>query len=65
MLTGSPLNISDLDTLSQKRVYLHPYLHELISRRSAWTKPTPQKEPYTYRMLSSCTLQGYYVRFPK
>ena len=39
--------------MPQKKAYLHPYLHELISQRSAWTQPTPRKEPYTYRMLAT------------
>ncbi len=47
ILIGSKLNIYDLDTLSQKRVYLHPYLHELITQRAVWTKPKARKEPYT------------------
>jgi hypothetical protein len=53
ILIGSKLNIYDLDTLSQKRVYLHPYLHELITQRAVWTKPKARKEPYTYRMLAT------------
>jgi hypothetical protein len=53
ILSGSRLDISDLDSVSQKKVYLHPYLHELISQRSAWTKPAARKEPYTYRMLAT------------
>ena len=51
ILLGSKLNIYNLDTLAQKRVYLHPYLHELITQRAVWTKPKTRKEPYTYRML--------------
>jgi hypothetical protein len=59
ILIGSKLNIYDLDTLAQKRVYLHPYLHELITQRAVWTKPKPRKEPYTYRMLAT---QARYLR---
>jgi hypothetical protein len=32
VLSGKRINIYDLDTLSQKRVFLHPYLHEIISQ---------------------------------
>jgi hypothetical protein len=53
LLQGKPLTIYDVATLSQKKVYLHPYLHELISQRSNWTQPKPRKEPYKYRMLST------------
>jgi hypothetical protein len=53
VLSGARINIYDLDTLSQKRVFLHPYLHELISQRTTWSKPKPRKEPYTYRMLAT------------
>jgi hypothetical protein len=53
LLKGSPLTIYDLSTLTQKKAYLHPYLHELISQRSAWIQPKPRKEPYTYRMLAT------------
>jgi hypothetical protein len=31
ILTGSPLQIYDIATLSQKKAYLHPYLQERIS----------------------------------
>jgi hypothetical protein len=53
ILTGSPLQIYDIATLSQKKAYLHPYLQELILQRSNWTQPKPRKEPYTYRMLAN------------
>jgi hypothetical protein len=53
ILIRSKLNIYDLDTLAQKRVYLHPYLRELITQRAVWMKPKPHKEPYTYRMLAT------------
>jgi hypothetical protein len=53
LLTGSPLQIYDIPTLSQKKAYLHPYLQELISQQSNWTQPKPCKEPYTYRMLAN------------
>jgi len=57
LLTGTMPQYFDLATLSQKRVYLHPYLHDKIAQRLTWAKPTPQKEPFTYRMLSihACT----------
>jgi hypothetical protein len=55
LLTGSPLQIYDIATLSQKKAYLHPYLQELISQRSKWTQPKPRKEPYTYCMLANQT----------
>ena len=42
----------DPATLSQKRIYLHPYLHDKIAQRTTWTKPQLQKEPFTYRMLA-------------
>jgi hypothetical protein len=53
LLQGKPFTIYDIATLSQKKAYLHPYLHELISQRSNWTQPKPRKEPYTYRMLAT------------
>jgi hypothetical protein len=53
LLIGSPLTITDPSTLLQTKPYLHPYLHELISQRSAWVQPKPRKEPYTYRMLAT------------
>jgi hypothetical protein len=53
LLTGSPLQIYDISTLSKKKAYLHPYLQELILQRSNWTQPKPRKEPYTYRMLAN------------
>jgi hypothetical protein len=53
LLMGSPLTITDLATLSQKRAHLHPYIQELISQHSNWAQPKPRKEPYTYRMLAT------------
>jgi hypothetical protein len=53
LLTGSPLQIYDIATLSQKKAYLHPYLQELILQQSNWTQPKSWKEPYTYRMLAN------------
>jgi hypothetical protein len=53
LLTGRPCTYYDLATLSMKRVALHPYLHEQISQRAAWTKPQPRKEPFTYLMLAT------------
>jgi hypothetical protein len=53
LLTGTPLTIIDPTTNLQKKAYLHPYIHELISQRAAWSQPTPRKEPYTYRMLAT------------
>jgi hypothetical protein len=53
LLTGSPISIMDLATMSQKKAHLHPYIQELISQRSAWAQPKPRKEPYTYRMLAT------------
>jgi hypothetical protein len=52
LLTGKMPQYFDPATLSQKRIYLHPYLHDKIAQRLTWAKPTPQKEPFTYRMLS-------------
>jgi hypothetical protein len=51
LLTGTMPQYFDAATLSQKKIYLHPYLHEKISQRTVWTKPTLQKEPFTHRML--------------
>jgi hypothetical protein len=45
VLVGSTLNIYDFDMLLQKRIYLHPYLRELILQQAVWTKPKPHKEP--------------------
>jgi hypothetical protein len=42
------LNIYDPATLLQKRIYMHPYLHELILQRPVWTKLKLQKEVYIY-----------------
>jgi hypothetical protein len=42
------LNIYDPATLLQKRIYMHPYLHELILQRAVWTKLKLQKEVYIY-----------------
>jgi hypothetical protein len=53
LLTGFPLQIYDIATLSQKKACLHPYLQELISQGSNWTQPKPRKESYTYRMLAN------------
>jgi hypothetical protein len=53
LLTGRPCTYYDSATLSMKRVALHPYLHEQISQRAAWTKPQPRKEPFTYLMLAT------------
>jgi hypothetical protein len=53
LLTGLPVTVYDLATMSQKKAYLHPYLQELISQRSNWTQPKPRKEPYTYRMIAT------------
>jgi hypothetical protein len=53
LLTGSPMTITDLATLTQKKAHMHPYLQELISQRSHWAQPKPRKEPYTYRMLAT------------
>ena len=52
LLTGTKPQYFDPATLSQKRIYLHPYLHDKIAQRLTWSKPTPQKEPFTYRMLA-------------
>jgi hypothetical protein len=52
LLTGRPCTYYDAATLSMKRVALHPYLHEQISQRAAWTTPKPRKEPFTYLMLA-------------
>jgi hypothetical protein len=52
LLTGTMPQYFDPATLSQKRIYLHPYLHDKIAQRTAWTKPQLQKEPFTYRMLA-------------
>jgi hypothetical protein len=52
LLTGRPCTYYDPATLSMKRVALHPYLHEQISLRAAWTPPKPRKEPFTYLMLA-------------
>ena len=53
LLTGSPMTIYDIATLSEKKAHLHPYIQELISQRSTWAQPKPRKEPYTYRMLAT------------
>jgi hypothetical protein len=52
LLTGTMPQYYDQTTLTQKRIYLHPYLHDKISQRTTWSNPTTQKEPFTYRMLS-------------
>jgi hypothetical protein len=52
ILTGGPCTYYDPATMSMKRMSLHPYLNEQIAQRSTWTKPTPRKEPFTYRMLA-------------
>jgi hypothetical protein len=53
LLTGTMPQYFDPATLSQKRIYLHPYLHEKITQRTTWTRPNQQKEPFTYRMLAA------------
>jgi hypothetical protein len=52
LLTGKMPQYFDPATLSQKRIYLHPYLHDKIAQRMTWSKPQLQKEPFTYRMLA-------------
>ena len=51
LLTGTMPQYFDPAILSQKRIYLHPYLHDKIAQRTTWTKPQLQKEPFTYRCL--------------
>jgi hypothetical protein len=53
LITGHMPQYKDPATLAQKRIYLHPYLHEKITQRTTWTKPTDLKEPFTYRMLAA------------
>jgi hypothetical protein len=45
--------LHDLATLTQKRVYLHPYLHDKIMQWTTWSNPKPLKEPFTYVMLAT------------
>ena len=52
LLTGVMPQYYDPATLSHKRIFLHPYLHERIMQRSIWSKPEQLKEPFTYRMLA-------------
>jgi hypothetical protein len=51
LLTGKMPQYYDPVTLAQKRIYLHPYLHEHISQRAIWSTPQLLKEPFTYKML--------------
>jgi hypothetical protein len=53
LITGHMPQYKDPATLTQKRIYLHPYLHEKITQRTTWTKPNDQKEPFTYKMLAA------------
>jgi hypothetical protein len=52
LLTGVMPQYYDPTTMSHKRIFLHPYLHERIVQRSIWSKPEQLKEPFTYRMLA-------------
>ena len=52
LLTGTMPQYYDPTTMSHKRIFLHPYLHERIMQRSIWSKPEQLKEPFTYRMLA-------------
>jgi hypothetical protein len=52
LLTGIIPQYYDTATLSNKRIFLHPYLHEKIMQRAVWSKPGQLKEPFTYRMLA-------------
>jgi hypothetical protein len=52
LLTGKMPQYFDQATLSYKRIFLHPYLHEKIMQRTIWSKPDQLKEPFTYRMLA-------------
>jgi hypothetical protein len=52
LLTGVQPLYYDPATLSQKRIYLHPYLQDKVVQRTTWSTPKPQKEPFTYRMLA-------------
>ena len=51
LLTGVTTQYYDPATMTHKRIYLHPYLHDKIVQRTTWSNPTKQKEPFTYRML--------------
>jgi hypothetical protein len=51
LLTGTMPQYYDPATLSQKRIFLHPYLNEKINQRTVWARPTQQKEPFTHKML--------------
>jgi hypothetical protein len=51
LLTGKTPQYYDPATLTQQRVYLHPYLHDKIQQRTSWSTPKPLKEPFTYLML--------------
>ncbi len=51
LLTGVMPQYYDPTTLLQKRIYLHPYLHDKIAQRTTWSAPKALKEPFTYRML--------------
>ena len=52
LLTGIMPQYKDPTTLLQKRIYLHPYLHDKIAQRTTWSSPKALKEPFTYRMLA-------------
>jgi hypothetical protein len=52
LLTGTMPQYFDQATLSYKRIFLHPYLHEKIMQRTIWSRPEQLKEPFTYRMLA-------------
>jgi hypothetical protein len=52
LLKGKMPLYYDPATLSYKRIFLHPYLHEKIMQRTIWSKPEQLKEPFTYRMLA-------------
>ena len=52
LLMGKMPLYYDPVTLSYKRIFLHPYLHEKIMQRTIWSKPEQLKEPFTYRMLA-------------
>jgi hypothetical protein len=59
LLTGVMPQYYDPVTLAQKRIYLHPYLHEKITQRTIWSTPALLKEPFTYKMLGD---QAIYLR---
>jgi hypothetical protein len=51
LLTGVPCNVYDPATLTQTRVFLHPYINAQIAQQATWTQPKPRYEPFTLKIF--------------